>query len=239
MSDSQPVYPNRFYKEATVADLDGTFAIHLDGKPVRTPMGNSFVLPVQALGEAIAGEWMAQGESIDPSSMPLCGYANTAIDRIANERETVFDTLLKFADTDLLCYRADHPDDLVKRQIQNWQPILDWAAQSLGVHLNVTVGVLPIEQPEQALHILREKLGDLNDMELTAVASLAAACGSLILALALAGNRIDAKKAFHLSLLDEIFQSERWGLDSEAQARQAKLREDIASAALFLSLLKQ
>ena len=231
--------PKRFYKEAAAVSVEDGFAIHLDGRPVRTPLGSRLVVPGQPLAEAIATEWRQQEDAIVPSSMPLCGYVNTAIDRVGEDRRTVFETLMKFADTDLLCYRADEPVDLVKEQMENWQPLLDWAAESLGVALQVTVGILPVKQPVEAMDALKGKLSGLDNMELTAVASLAAACGSLILALALLEGRINAERAFSLSQLDEDFQSERWGMDSEARAIQEKLKENIASAALLLTLHQQ
>ncbi|MBL6932857.1 MAG: ATPase [Rhodospirillales bacterium] len=231
--------PKRFYKNATAAKEKDGYAIHLDERAVRTPMGQPLILPTLPLAQAIVEEWQDQGDAIIPASMPLCGYANTAIDRVGKERETVFATLMKFSATDLLCYRAHEPDALVKRQVDNWQPLLDWAAESLGVKLNVTTGVLPIEQPSQAHEALETKLSALDDMELTAVASLAAACNSIILALALNDNRIDDQQAFDISQLDEMFQIERWGHDSEAQANQELLRQNIASASLFLLLLRQ
>ncbi len=237
--EGAPPKPKRFYKDATVDPVEGKYAIHLDARPVRTPLGNALELPVLPLAKAIVREWLAQGDTIDPASMPLCGFANTAIDRVGADRQTVSATLMNYAETDLLCYRADHPDDLVSRQHESWQPILDWAAASLGVQMQITVGVLPVEQPPESLKALNDRLSRLDDMEFTAVASIAAACGSLILALALAEARIDGEQAFQCSQLDESFQSERWGLDEEAEARQLKLKEDIASAALFLSLLRQ
>lgn len=228
----------RFYEDAAAVAVAEGFAIELDGRPVRTPMGKPLVLPARSLAEAIAAEWRDQGDAIDPHSMPLSGLANTAIDRVGQDRQTVLDSVLSFAETDLLCYRAEQPNDLVSRQAAGWQPLLDWAGESFGAQLRVTTGVLPVDQPAEALRALTEKLYGLDDMELTAVASLAAACGSLILALAVAEERIDHEQAFHLSQLDETYQNERWGLDSEAEDRQRRLRRDLASAALFLAFLK-
>lgn len=231
--------PKRFFKDAACAPVDGGFTIHLDARPVRTPQGNALILPVRPLAEAIAAEWQAQGESIDPTSMPLGGYANTAIDRVARERPTVVANLMYFAETDLLCYRAEEPADLVSRQHQLWQPVLDWAAETLGIRLRVTTGVLPVEQPVEALESLGESLKKLDDMELTAFSSLAAVAGSFILALAISENHMDAAQASQLALLDEDFQIERWGEDEEAGARRQHLKDDMASAELFLSLLRQ
>ena len=231
--------PKRFYKKASGEAVEGGLAVHLDGRPVRPPLGRPLVLPTLPLAKAVVAEWQAQGDEIIPASMPLCGYANTAIDRVGEDRQTVFDTLIKFADTDLLCYRADQPDDLVKMQLDYWQPIVDWAEESLGVEMQVTTGVLPVKQSEQTLNALKTKLSNFDNMELTAVASLAAACGSMVIALAVSDQHINADHAFKISQLDENFQSERWGQDAEAVAAQGKLRENIISATLFLSLLRQ
>jgi chaperone required for assembly of F1-ATPase len=230
--------PTRFYKEANVVQLEDGYAIQLDGRPVRTPLGQAQLLMSKALAEAIADEWRSQGDKVDPASMPLCGYANTAIDRIGNNRQIIFDDVLNFASTDLLCYRSEAPDDLVARQNEQWQPLLDWSAETMGGELQVTVGVLPVKQPVKAIEALANKLQQLDDMELAGIASLTAACGSLILALALAEGRIDADHAFDFAQLDEIYQNERWGADEESKVRQKNLKKDIVSAALFLSLLR-
>ncbi|NQU58050.1 MAG: ATPase [Rhodospirillales bacterium] len=230
--------PKRFFKAATIAPLDDGYTIHLDAKPVRTPLGQPLYLPLRSLAEAIAAEWQGQGETIDPTTMHIAGYANTAIDRVGKERSVVLANLLHFAETDMLCYRAEHPEDLAARQFEQWQPILDWAAETQGVHLKITTGVVPITQPPEALQAIARSLQQLDDMTLTAVASLAAVMGSLILALSLSENHIDAEQAFQLAQLDESFQSERWGRDAEAVAREQQLKKDITSAVLFLSLLR-
>jgi chaperone required for assembly of F1-ATPase len=231
--------PKRFYKDVTAAPITGGYTIHLDDKPVRTPLGQVLALPVLVLAEAIVCEWQAQGETINPASMPLCGYANTAIDRIGKEKATVMANLLHYAQTDLLCYRAREPADLVTRQNEQWQPVLDWAVGALDVHLEVTSGVLPLTQSPEALQAIGDSLNKLDDMTLTAVASIAAATGSVILALAVSENHIGADQAFDISRLDESFQNERWGEDAEAAAQKKRLKEDMDSAVLFLSLLRQ
>ncbi|MBC8269264.1 MAG: ATPase [Rhodospirillaceae bacterium] len=231
--------PKRFYKDASIATIEGGYTIHLDDKPVRTPLGQALLLPVLPLAEAVVSEWQAQDETINPASMPLCGYANTAIDRIGKEKAVVMANLLHFAETDLLCYQAKEPADLVTRQNEQWQPVLDWAAAALDVHLEVTSGVLPLTPSPEALQAIRDSLNKLDDMTFTAVASIAAATGSIILALAVSENHIGAEQAFELSLLDESFQKERWGEDAEAAARNQYLKDDINAAVLFLSLLRQ
>lgn len=229
----------RFYKQATVAEIDNGFTIHLDGKPVRTPLGKKVLLPVLPLAEAVVEEWQTQADTIDPHAMPLSGFANTAIDRVGPERETVLDTLMKFAETDLLCYRADHPEDLVARQDEQWQPHLDWLADTFQAPLNVTAVVLPIAQPQETVQNLRGTLTGLDDMELTAVASLTVASGSLVLSLALERGRIDVEEIYTLSQLDDLFQNERWGLDAEAEARLRNIKNGMSSASRFLTFLRQ
>jgi chaperone required for assembly of F1-ATPase len=229
----------RFYKHATIATMEGGYTIYLDDKPVRTPLGHFLLLPLLSIAEAIASEWQAQDEMINPTSMPLCGYANTAIDRVGKDRMVVLANFLHYAETDLLCYRAEEPAELVFRQNEHWQPVLNWAATVLDVHLDVTSGVLPLTPSPEALNTIRAILNKLDDMTLTPVASIAAATGSSMIALALYENHIDAEQAFEMSLLDETFQNERWGEDAEALVRKQKSKNDMNEAVLFLSLLKQ
>ena len=226
-----------FYKEVNIVQRDGGYAVELDGQLVCTPLGQPQILVSKTLVEALADEWRAQEKIVVPASMPLSGYVNTAIDRVSNNREIILKDVLNFAGTDLLCYRSEEPIDLSTRQNEQWQPLLDWAADTIGAVLKVTVGVLPVKQPAKAIKALANKLQKLDDMELAGIASLTAACGSVILALALAEGRIDARQTFYFSQLEEIYQNERWGADEEAKARQQNLKNDIASAALFLSLL--
>jgi len=228
----------RFYKEVNIIQRDGGYAVELDGQSVRTPGGQPQTVASKALVEAIAAEWRSQGKKVIPATMPLSGYVNTAIDRIGYNREVILKNVLNFAGTDLLCYRCEEPEDLAARQNEYWQPLLDWAADTMGVDLEVTISILPVRQPIKAIEALVNKLQKMNDMELAGVASLAAAFGSLILALALAEGEIDPRHAFNCSQLDQIYQNEHWGVDEEEKVRQKNLENDIASAVLFLSLLE-
>tara|TARA_B100001094_G_C18052671_1_gene730879 strand:- start:319 stop:1038 length:720 start_codon:yes stop_codon:yes gene_type:complete len=228
----------RFYKEVNIVQRDNTFSIELDGQTVKTPSGQPQVMISEALAKAIAYEWSSQEKIVVPETMPMSGYANTAIDRIGKNRQSILKEMLSFAETDLLCYRIDEPKDLASRQKKHWQPLLDWAADTMGVELEVTVGILPVKQPVEAIEALAHRLQKLGDMELAGIASLTTICGSVILALALAVGKIDAKHAFNCSQLDQIYQNERWGVDEETGIHQLRLEKDIASAALFLSLLR-
>ncbi|MBT5373921.1 MAG: ATPase [Rhodospirillaceae bacterium] len=230
----------RFYESADVDPLlNGGYQIVLDDKPIRTPGGNSLTVSGLNLAVAIAEEWSAQDEEIDTASMPLMRLAATAIDRVTGRRYAIIDELVRYAESDLLCYRADEPPDLADRQDSFWQPLLDWVAQRYKAPLLVTVGITPVSQPSVALHNLREAMEEFDDMALSGLHSAASDCGSLVLALALAEGHIEAEHAFEASQLDESFQIERWGEDSEASKRRSGLRADIIADQRFLSLCRQ
>ncbi|ARJ68238.1 ATPase [Magnetospirillum sp. ME-1] len=227
----------RFYKECVAAPRDGGFAILLDGKSVKTPGARPLAVPAQPMAEAIAAEWNAQGDQVLPSTMPMTQLASTALDRVGPERAHMVGQLMNYAGTDLLCYRAETPGDLVSRQSTAWQPLLDWAAQALDAPLLTTTGLTAVAQPEASLAALRRHVEAYDDWRLTALQSSTAAMGSLILGLALVEGRLDAEAAFEASQVDETYQIEQWGEDWEAADRRAELKRDIVAAARFLGLL--
>ena len=228
----------RFYGAVGVAPLGDGFTVTLDGRAVRTPAGRQVTLPTEALARAVAGEWEAQEENVRPHTMPMMQLVNAAIDRVEPHRHEVIEQAVAYARTDLLCYRADSPPELTDRQAASWQPLLDWAAETYRARLNVTCGVTPADQPEAALDALGAAVEALDDLELAALARVAGASGSLIVALALAAGRIGADEAHAVSQLDESYQVEKWGEDAEAQARYRRLHADIRAAAAFLALAR-
>ena len=228
----------RSYGAVGVAPLGDGFTVTLDGRTVRTPAGRELTLPTEALARAVAGEWKAQEENVRPHTMPMMQLANAAIDRVAPHRQEIIEQTVAYARTDLLCYRADSPPELTDRQAASWQPLLDWAAETYRARLKVTCGVTPADQPEAALDALRAAVEALDDIELTALAGVTGASGSLIVALALAAGRIDADAAHAVSQLDESYQVEKWGEDADAQARRRRLHADIRAAAAFLALAR-
>jgi chaperone required for assembly of F1-ATPase len=228
----------RFYKTAEVVADSGRFAIALDGKAVRTPMGQAMALPSAALAEAVAGEWLAQQEVVRPKSMVLTSIVNTAIDRIGPNRPFMVEQLLRFAETDMLCYRVDQPTELAARQHTAWQPILDWAAAQFGADLATTTEVTAVAQPADSLAALSRALARHDEFRLAALSTAVGAMGSLILGLALAEGRLTADEAFALAQLEESFQNERWGEDDEAVSRRAGLRIEVEAAATVLRLHK-
>jgi len=227
----------RFYKQAGIAEVEGGFAVRLDGRPIKTPAGRALVVPSAALAEAIAAEWNEQGETVRPATMPMMQLAATAIDRVEPERPAILEQLRKYAATDLVCYHADFPPDLAERQRAGWQPLLDWVAAELGARLVVTESILAVEQPQEALAALAARLEGHDTWRLAALQLTCAATGSLVLAVALTEGRLDAEATFQLSQLDETYQREKWGDDEEAAERRAALERDVASAARLLALL--
>ncbi|MFO1127055.1 MAG: ATP12 family protein [Rhodospirillales bacterium] len=228
--------PRRFYRRVTVAAGDGGFAISLDDRPAKTPAKARLIVPTAALAAAIAEEWAAQSESIDARSMPLTQLAATALDRIPGHREAVVDSIAAYGASDLLCYRADTPKELLTRQDHAWQPLLDWAAEEWGARLHVTRGVVPIAQPAATLGTLRRVVAGFADFPLTGLASAVQITGSLIVGLALARGRIDADAAHRVAILDESFQAELWGRDTDAERRRQRVADELRTARRFIDL---
>jgi chaperone required for assembly of F1-ATPase len=224
----------RFYREVRVAPSGQGHGVLLDDRPVRTPAKRPLVVPAAHLAEAIAEEWREQEGTVRPDAMPLTRLASTAIDRMPGLRQAAIDEVVAYVDTDLVCYRAAEPFELVQRQHHTWQPVLDWLSATYGVRLNVTTSILPVAQPDAARARLRAAVEELDDWSLVGMHAAATALASLVLGLALVHRRIDAEAALAASLLDEVFEIERWGTDPEAERRQAVLRRDVAGATRFL-----
>ncbi|PAU96436.1 ATP12 family chaperone protein [Paracoccus salipaludis] len=227
----------RFWTRAEVADVEGGYEVRLDGRPVRTPGKLPLVLPTRALAQAVAAEWDAQTDAIDPGAMPLTRAANSAIERVAPQFDAVADMLADYGGTDLLCYRAEHPVELVVRQAEGWNPWLDWARDDLGADLRVTQGVIPVTQDREALARLRARLAELTPWQLTALHDLVTLSGSLVLGLAVLEGRLDAEAAHRLSRIDEEHQAEIWGRDEEADIAAGDRLQALRNAARLLALL--
>ncbi|HEY4125129.1 MAG TPA: ATP12 family protein [Rhizomicrobium sp.] len=225
----------RFYKTVSVGEADNGHTLLLDGRSVKTPQRATLAVPTSALAEAIAEEWRAQGEDIKPETMPLTRLAHAAIDGAAH-RALIAEEALGYARTDLVCYRAEHPDELVIRQARQWTPLLDWLHETRGARLRTASGIGFVEQPPEALALLAERLAQFDPFALVVLHTATSITGSLTLALALAEGRLNAEEAFALSQLDEAFQAEKWGTDAEAETRAAKLLADLKAAERFLRL---
>jgi chaperone required for assembly of F1-ATPase len=227
----------RFYKSAAAIREGDLYLIALDGKRVRTPQGKPLALPSPALADAVAAEWLTQGEIIQPKTMHLTAIANAAIDRIAPTRAAMIAGLMRFAQTDLLCHRAEAPADLVARESFVWQPVLDWAEAHHGIALAVTAGIVAVEQPAASLAAAERLIAGYDDLRLAALSTAVSATGSLILGIALAERHLSAAEAHAAAQLDETYQNEKWGEDEEAAAHRAELKADIEAAGAVFRLL--
>jgi chaperone required for assembly of F1-ATPase len=220
----------RFYKEVSIAPAEGGFAVLLDGRAVKTPAHNNLVLPTEKLAAAIAAEWRGQGEEVIATSMPLLRLANSVIDGVTARRGEVVDAVMRFAENDLLCYRAHQPPELVARQSAGWDPWLDWARRRYDANLVVATGLNHVDQTPDALAALRQAVEELDPFALGALHVIASITGSLVLALAVADSAANGAQVFALSRIDEIYQAEKWGEDAEAAKRATALAHELDKA---------
>jgi chaperone required for assembly of F1-ATPase len=223
----------RFYATAGVADTPDGFAITLDDKPVRTPSRRPLVLPSREMAEAVAAEWVAQRDVINPMTMPLTRLANSVIDAVADRVEAVADDVARYFESDLLCYRAGHPDVLVEREARHWDPVLFWAADTFGAHFILAQGIMHVRQPEQAVAAARAALPG-EPWPIAAFHIVTTLTGSALLALALWHGAFDEDQVWSAAHVDEDFNSEQWGVDGEVAARRAARLVDFRAAARVL-----
>jgi chaperone required for assembly of F1-ATPase len=220
----------RFYKDVTIGPAENGFAVLLEGRPVRTPGRNLLILPTERLAAAIALEWRAQGDEIIATTMPLLRLANTVVDGVAVNRAEVINAILRFAENDLLCYRAHQPPELVALQRDGWDPLLEWVRQRHRAVMRVAAGLTHVDQAPQALLALRQALETENQFALGALHVIASITGSAVLALAVADEFVSGADAFALSRIDETYQAEKWGEDAEAARRAATLAHELGKA---------
>ena len=231
-----PEAPKRFYAEASVIETESGFALALDGRTAKTPARAPLAAPTRALGEAVAAEWAAQGERIEHLAMPLTRLLMTAIDRGAPDAGAWRELIVSFLKSDLLCYRAESPADLVERQTGTWTPYLGAFRARYGAGLALAEGVIAVTQPDEALDAVRARLEDLDAFALIAAKAATEISGSAVLGLAATLDGHDGDAVFAASRLDERFQAEQWGVDVEAAAREAGLERDFLAAARFAAL---
>jgi chaperone required for assembly of F1-ATPase len=223
--------PKRFYRTADVAEADGAFAVLLDGRPVRTPAKAPLRLPRRDFAETAAAEWAAQGERIDPATMPMTRLANSVVDGVAHRRDEVAADALRYAESDLLCYRAEAPERLVERQAAAWDPLLDWAEERFGARFLVADGIRFVKQDGESFTALRNFVLGLDPWPLAGLHQMTTIGGSLVVALAVADGRLDTETAFAVVTVDDAWSLETWGSDEEAEAKLAERRRDFAVAA--------
>ena len=227
----------RFWKDVAVEPEAGGWAINLDERPVRTPAREPLIVPTQALAAAIAEEWRSVADEINPRAMPLTGLANAAIDRVAPERQAFAGGLARYAEADLACYRSEWPPELVERQNAAWDPLLAWARRRYDVDFASTSGLRHVPQPQATIDQLAHAVGALDAFRLAGLSPLVTISGSLVAALAVLEKAIPAEEAWEGVSVDERWQLEQWGADSEAEKALENRRRDFMAAARFLDLL--
>ena len=237
MSIEQTPLPKRFYKTVDVDYVDDCWTITLDGRTAKTPVGKRLSTIHEALARAIADEWNAQEEHVNPSSMPLTQRLMLVMDRGKQDRDKWADGMRNYLQTDLLCYRAGAPEELVQRQTRVWDAYLAWAKDTLSIKLKTTTGVLAVDQPPESLQALNAQLSEMDEEVLCCLAAATEITGSVVLALALGYRAADAEDIFEVSRLDEQYQAEKWGEDAEAVERESALRAEFMAISHYLELI--
>jgi len=228
----------RFYQTVSIKKGDDGFHLVLDDLPVKTPARREVIVPNEELIHLIANEFNAQTDFIDPSTMPITRIINTVIDGVAQDPQPVFEDILRFANNDMLFYRATTPEALVKRQAELWDPILEWVETHLGVSFMVGEGITPIEQPQAAMIAFSVQLRQFSSpFALAAFHTITALTGSALIALAIAKEKLDLDHAWKIAHLDEDWNAEIWGVDSDAQARRNFRQLEFIAAATILKQL--
>ena len=236
LAGARPVRIRKFYSIVGVGEAEGGFSILLDGKHAKTRAGRPLRLPARPLAEAVAAEWAGEGETADLSAMRLTRLAATAIDLAETDRARWEGEIASYAQADLLCYRAEAPRELSLRQAAEWTPYLDWARTSLRAPFVATEGVVAVVQPDEAIAAVARAAAGLSSWRLVGTWQGAMLTGSAVLALALERRAFAPAELFSASLLDARFQSERWGVDAEAAAREALIEAEFDAAARWLAL---
>ena len=231
----RPQLRQRFYKHVEVVDEPGGFAVALDGRPVRTPARRTLAAPTRALAQALADEWQAQGEVIDPAAMPLTRLANAIIDGVVDKPGPVAAEVEKYLGSDLVCYRAASPAGLVARQSEHWDPVLEWARTALGARFMLSEGIAYVTQPEHALAAARAAMPD-DPWALGAVNAITGLTGSALIAIAVARGRLSAADAWTAAHVDEDWNMEQWGHDQQELERRAARAAEMQAAVTVLRL---
>jgi chaperone required for assembly of F1-ATPase len=228
----------RFYISVEASETPSGFEILLDGKSVKTPKRRTLLIPTQALAYAVRDEWRAQQETIDKRSMLLTTLCNIALDVIPDDHEIILNDLLSYAETDLLCYRADE-EKLAALQTKRFDAILSWVKKRFQVELRLTVGVMPVEQPAENLEIFRAHLSSLDDFSLAAISHATRITGSLFLSLALCEQELNDEQVFLAARLDELYQAEAWGKTEAFEQKQDAIRKEARILEQFFVSLQE
>jgi chaperone required for assembly of F1-ATPase len=239
-ANMRPAAIKRFYRTVDVGEAaGGQHALTLDGRGARTPGRNTLAAKSRSLMESVAKEWGRQRETVESADMPLTRLLNSAIDGVAFTMAETRTEILKYAGSDLLCYRAEAPEELAERQRLAFDPILAWAAETLGARFNLAAGIMHVGQPPQSIEAIRSAIEDFDDpVALAALSAMTTLSGSALLALAVARGRLSPEEAWRAAHVDEDFQAERWGVDAEASARREARWREFEAAALALEAMR-
>ena len=227
----------RFWKSAQAIQNDQGWGVELDGRPLRTPARKPLSVPAQQLAEAIAGEWNAAEDEIDPRAMPLTGLANAAIDRVAPDKQSFASGIAKYAEADLACYRAEGPQGLIDSQAEHWDELLAWGRRRFDVDFRTTSSLLHVDQPPATVDRLAHAVSALDPYRLAGLSPLVTIGGSLLAALGVLEEAFPPEWAWEAVSVDDRWQLEQWGSDAEAEAALDNRRRDFLAAARFLELL--
>ena len=228
-----PSLKKRFWKKATVVEVSGGYGIELDGQRVQTPSKLPLIVVFRVIADAIASEWMAQVNLVNPSAMPATRMANSVIDKVILNQNAIIEMLTEYSGSDLLCYRATSPQSLIDAQGIVWDPLLDWSAKTNLAPMNVASGIMHVEQPVTSIDVYRSKLKEMNPYQLAGVHDLITISGSVIISMALISNHFSIDEAWTAASVDEIWQEKQWGSDIEAKEVRAKKRLDFDFAFNF------
>lgn len=237
-------FPKRFYKSVrvveTVSDGEATYQVELDEKPVKTPGRNALALPTKKAAQLVAEEWDTVETEINPLLMPVTRIVNTSIDGVIDQAQAVAEDIIRYAGTDLLCYRADAPQGLVDRQVKHWDPILDWISSTHDAHFETGEGVLHVEQPKQAIANFAQALKAYPDpFSLTCLHTFTSLSGSAIIALAIAEGHLEASSAWQVAHVDEDWNISQWGEDFEAAQRRKQRWTEFDAAYKLMQALRK
>ncbi|MGH1350451.1 MAG: ATP12 family chaperone protein [Methyloligellaceae bacterium] len=235
-ADMEKKLMRRFYKDVGIEKTDNGFSVQLDGKSIKTPVKNPLVIPSKPLALAIADEWDAQEEHIDPANMLLTKLANTAIDRVKGREDTIILEIAGYISSDLLCYRSESPQELFQKQCEAWDPVLAMFEEKLDIRLKTIAGIIHVEQPELSINNAKGHLENFDVYELSALHNMTSMLGSAVLAIAHANNYLDLQKTWEIAHVDEDWQVAQWGSDEEAEARRAIRYKEMQITSRFLEL---